>query len=170
MTEQTPLLLVDSDVLIAAYRVNYAPDYCPGFWDCLAYHLDIGRLLIIDPVRDEIDSPSGLVQWVANLPQHAFAPIDIRVSNAYRQIANWIQLNPQFTQAAMNKFSNGADGWLVAYAMVHNAIVVTNEVSAPDSENTVKIPDICERFGVVKPPNTQGMLRALGASFDWRGP
>ena len=73
---QDSVLLLDSDVLVAAHRIYYAPDYCPGFWSCLEHHLDVGRLLIIDPVRDEIDAPSALEQWISQLPQHAFASID----------------------------------------------------------------------------------------------
>ena len=170
MTNQPPKLLLDSDVLIAAFRVHYAPAFCPGFWDCLAYHLSTGRLLIINPVRDEIDSPPGLVRWVDQLPQNAFASVDQTISSAYTRISDWVRLNPKFDQSALDNFASGADGWLVAYAMVHNAVVVTNEVSAPDSKSSVKIPDICERFGVPKPPNTQGLLRELKALLDWRGP
>ena len=170
MTSQNRILLLDSDVLISAYRVHYAPDFCPGFWDCLSSYLGTGRLLIIDPVRAEIDSPAYLVQWVDLLPPQAFAPIDSAVSTTYSLIADWVQGNPQFTQSALNDFAEGADGWLVAYAIEHNAIVVTNEVSAPGSRNIVKIPDVCNQFGAIKPQTTQQMLRTLGASFDWRGP
>ena len=170
MMRQNSVLLLDSDVLIAAYRIYYSPDYCPGFWSCLEHYLGVGRLLIIDPVRDEIDAPSELVQWVRQLPQHAFAPVDPPTIQTYRRIAVWVQQNPQFTSAALNKFASGADGWLVAYALVHNATVITNEVSAPESKNNVKIPDICHQFGAEGPLNTQDMLRELGASFKWRGP
>lgn len=170
MTNDLPILLLDSDVLIAAYRVHYAPEFCPGFWECLAYHLSVGRLLIIDPVRDEIDSPPGLARWVEHLPQHSFASVDQSISSAYGQISDWVRRNPRFDQAALDKFARGADGWLVAYAMVHDAVVVTNEISAPGSKSVVKIPDICERFGVRKPPDTQGLLRELGVRLDWRRP
>ena len=163
-------MLLDSDVLIAAYRIHYAPDYCPGFWNCLEHYLGIGRLLIIDPVFDEIDAPSDLVQWVSQLPQHAFASIDAPTMRTYQTIAEWIQRNPQFTAAALNKFANGADGWLVAYASVHNATIITNEVAAPDSRNNVKLPDLCHHFGANDPLKTQGMLRDIGACFEWGGP
>ncbi len=167
---QDSVLLLDSDVLITAHLIHYAPDYCPGFWSCLEHYLDAGRLLIIDPVRDEIDAPVELVQWVGRLPQHAFASVDAPVIQIYQRIAEWVRQNPQFTPAALNKFADGADGWLVAYALVHDATVITNEVSAPDSKNNVKIPDICHQFGGRDPLNTQDMLRELGASFEWRGP
>ncbi|MCY4482820.1 MAG: DUF4411 family protein [Spirochaetaceae bacterium] len=64
------------------------------------------------------------------------------------------------------KFATGADGWLVAYARVHRAIVVTNEQSAPESRREIKLPDVCDQFEV-KHENTFAMLRALNVSFDW---
>ena len=170
MMRQNSVLLLDSDVLIAAHRIYYAPEYFPGFWKCLEHYLDVGRLLIIDPVRNEVDAPGELVQWVRHLPQHAFVSVDTSTTQTYQRIAEWIRQNPQFTPAALNKFANGADGWLVAYALVHNATVITNEVSAPDSRNNVKIPDICRQFGATSPLNTQNMLRELGANFEWSGP
>ena len=170
MVRQNSVLLLDADVLIAAYRVYYAPDYCPGFWSCLEHYLGVGRLLIIDPVRDEIDAPNGLVQWVNQLPQHAFASIDASIMQTYQTVAEWIRQNPQFTAAALNEFANGADGWLIAYAMVHNATIITNEVSARGSRNRVKLPELCDQFRANDPLNTQGMLRELGAHFEWRAP
>lgn len=67
---------------------------------------------------------------------------------------------------AKAKFATGADGWLVAYARAHDAIVVTNEQSAPESRREVKLPDVCSQFGV-KHENTFAMLRTLNVSFDW---
>ena len=167
---QNSVLLLDADVLIAAHRIYYAPDFCPGFWICLEHYLRVGKLLIIDPVRDEIDAPSDLVKWLKQLPRHAFASIDAPVIQAYQTVAEWIRQTPQFTAAALNEFANGADGWLVAYAMVHNATIITNEVSAPGSINRVKIPDLCNQVRANDPLNTQEMLRGLGAHFEWRGP
>ncbi len=169
MTNQGNTLLLDSDVLISAHRDRYAPDYCPGFWDCLAHYLSNGRMLIIDPVRAEVNYPPELVHWIAQLPQHSFAAIDALVTNTYRQMFDWVQANPQFNAAAANKFASAADGWLAAYGREHNAIVITNEESAPDSKSTVKLPDLCSIFQV-NCENTQYMLRELQARFDWRGP
>lgn len=57
---------LDANVLMAAHRDYYARDICPGFWKFLAHHIDARRFLIIDKVRDEIQTPSELVSWVAN--------------------------------------------------------------------------------------------------------
>ena len=43
---------------------------------------------------------------------------------------------------------------------------MTNEQSAPESRREIKLPDVCNQFGV-KHENTFAMLRALNVSFDW---
>ena len=56
----------------------------------------------------------------------------------------------------------------VAYARVHGATVVTNEQSAPESKREIKLPDVCDQFGV-QHENTFAMLRALNVRFDRAG-
>ena len=74
----------------------------------------------------------------------------------------------QYLDLAKAKFATGADGWLVAYARVHGATVVTNEQSAPESKREIKLPDVCDQFGVQR-ENIFAMLRALNVCFDWAG-
>ena len=50
----------------------------------------------------------------------------------------------------------------------HGATVVTNEQSAPESRREIKLPDVCDQFGVQR-ENTFAMLRALNVCFDWAG-
>ncbi len=158
----------DTDVLVAAYHHYYAPDLCPGFWDCLSHHLAAGRLLIIDRVYDEIISPSYLVQWTEQAANDWFpATATQSIANAYRRLIDWVQENPQFTPAARAELARAADGWLAAYAMANGAVVVTNEVSAPNARRKVPLPDLCQQFDI-RCINTFEMLRELGASFDWR--
>ena len=80
---------------------------------------------------------------------------------------NWVQNNPQFQTAAKSKFAAVADGWLVAYAYVHNAVVVTHETFSADAKSRVLIPNVCQQFNV-RYLNTFEMLRQLGVQFDLR--
>ena len=160
--------LPDADVLIAAYRDRYPPDLFPGFWDCLSHHLATGHLLIVDRVSDEIIFPIELSQWMEQATNDYFPTTATQpVVNAYRQLMDWVQENPQFTPAARADFARGADGWLAAYAMVHGAVVVTNEVSAPDAKKKVPLPDICDQFQAFS-MNTVAMLREIAANFTWQ--
>lgn len=88
------------------------------------------------------------------------------MTTVYTNIMIWVQRHPQYFDYAKAKFATGADGWLVAYAKVHGAIVVTNEQRAPESKREVKLPDVCEQFGVT-PEDTFSMLKVLGIRFDW---
>ncbi len=157
----------DTNVLVAAYHHYYAPDICPGFWDSLRYHIVSGRVLIIDRVYGEILSPAALVDWVAQAADDRFAVTGTQpVADAYRRLIDWVHDNPQFTAAARADFARSADGWLAAYALAHDAIVVTNEVPAPQAQRRVPLPDLCRQFQI---PciNTFEMLRDLGAQFVW---
>ena len=168
MTSQIGLL--DADVLIAAHRNYYAPDLCSGFWNCMTHHLSSGRLLIIDRVLSEIKYPPELVAWVKQASQSALVPTTApNVVQAYATVMDWVQNNPQFTQAAKDAFARKADGWLVAYAMVNGVHVVTNEVFDPNIRRDVKIPNVCRHFRV-NYQDTFEMLRDLRAHFDWSRP
>ncbi len=168
--QQENVYLPDTNVLVAAHHHYYAPDLCPGFWECLDHYLASGYLSIIDRVYDEIASPAQLVQWVEratndSLPSTGTQP----VAEAYRRLIDWVQDNPQFSSAARNEFAGAADGWLAAYAMANGAIVVTNEVSAPQARRRVPLPDLCRQFDIPC-VNTFEMLRNLGTQFQWIGP
>lgn len=166
--------LVDSDVLITAKNRYYAFDLCPGFWNSLLHYHEEGRIFSVDRVRNELlmgHSEEVLVQWVKNkVPREFFVAVedDSRISRVYGTITKWVQDNPRYLDPAKAKFATGADGWLVACALVREAIVVTNERPAPKAKRDVKLPDVCDEFKVPR-QDTFGMLRALGAQFDWTG-
>ena len=167
MTSRNRIELLDADVLIAAHRNYYAPDLCPGFWDCLSHFLFSGRLLIIDRVYVEIDHPQELVSWVRHVS--AGSPVNTSASDvvqAFTDIMNWVQHNSQFTPVAKGAFATKADGWLVAYSVVNGTCVVTNERFDPEVRKDVKLPNVCRQFGVDY-QDTYAMLRDIGAQFNW---
>ena len=168
-----PTYLVDSDVFITAKNLYYSFDLCPGFWQSVLHHHRRGRVFSVDRVRNELlagHKAEDLVRWVRNeVPDTFFVPVGTSaVVRAYQDVMLWVQRHPRYFDHAKAKFAAGADGWLVAYARVHGAIVVTNEQSAPQSRKEVKLPDVCDQFGV-RPSNTFTMLRALNVTFDWSG-
>ena len=165
--------LVDSDVFITAKNLYYSFDICPGFWKCVVHHHREGRVFSVDRVRSELlagHKKEDLVRWVRDIvPEGFFLPVDTDVvMRAYVDIMMWVQRHPRYFDHAKAKFATGADGWLVAYAQVHGATVVTNEQSAPESRKEIKLPDVCDQFRVRR-DNTFVMLRALNIHFDWAG-
>ncbi len=170
---KTPVFLLDSDVFIAAKNAYYAFDICPGFWTALIRAHQAGKVRSIDRIRSELLSgrkEEDLVQWVGkSVPKSFFYDSDAaEVSTAYADIMLWVQRNPQYFDRAKAKFATEADGWLVAYAMVHRAVVVTNEQPRPDSRNRVLLPDVCTQFKVPQ-KDSFVMLRELAVRFDLVG-
>lgn len=168
-----PVFLLDSDVFIVAKNTYYAFEICPGFWNALLHQHRRGRVFSITRVRGELMSgrkTEDLVTWVAGeVPSAFFLDVDeADVMAAYTEIILWSQRHTRFFDRAKAKFATGADGWLVAYAKVHEAIVVTNEQPAPDSKVEIKLPDVCAQFGV-QHKDTFLMLRELAVQFDLRG-
>ena len=86
------------------------------------------------------------------------------MSTAFAEVMLGVQRNPQYYDRAKAKFATEADGWLVAYSMVHGTVVVTNEQPRPESRNRVLLPDVCRQFNV-KYKDTFVMLRHLGVRF-----
>ncbi len=169
----TRYYLLDSDVFITAKNLYYAFDLCPGFWQSLIYYHGEGRIHSVDRIRSELlagRKTEDLVQWVKNdLPPGFFLDTyGEEVMSAYSEVMLWAQRNPQYFERAKAKFATEADGWLVAYASVHDAIVVTNEQPRPQSRNRVLLPDVCAQFKVIY-KNIFFVLKDLGIRFDWAG-
>ncbi len=131
MTGPAPLVL-DSDVFIAAKNAYYAFDICPGFWNGILRAFRQGSVRSIDRIRNELLSgrkEEDLVRWVTNeVPTTFFHDSNADdVSAAFADVMLWVQTNARYFDRAKAKFATEADGWLVAYSMVHRTVVVTNE-------------------------------------------
>ena len=150
----TPALFVlDSDVFIAAKNSYYAFDICPGFWDGILRVHEQGTVRSIDRIRNELllgRKEEDLVQWVTHaVPAAFFHDSNANpVSAAFADVMLWVQRSGQYLDRAKAKFATEADGWLVAYSMVHGTIVVTNEQPRPESRSRVLLPDVCIQFNV----------------------
>jgi hypothetical protein len=158
-----PVFVLDSNVFIEAARRYYAFDLGTKFWDSLISFAKDGRICSIDRVKQELNrGKDDLAEWVNHQFYEAFASTDEeKVIASFREIMTWVNNQGQFLPSAKSDFANGADGWLIAYAMVKNYEVVTQEVLKPDIRNKVPIPNVCQAFNV-KFGNTFDMLRQLG--------
>lgn len=163
--------VLDADVLIGAHRRYYALDLCLGFWECLIHYCGENRVRSVDRVRDEILINSDrLSDWVKQAPADLFvSTADESVISTYMDMNKWVVENGQFKSEARAEFANAADGWVAAYAKVHNRIVVTQEVYSENTKKRVPLPNVCQQFGVVY-CDTFAMLHALDVQFDWEPP
>src|SRR5579859_5554473 len=105
--------ILDANVFIQAHQTYYAFDICPGFWLALSRQYEAKRVCSIDKIRVELlamnDQLSG---WVKNeSPDNFFkGTADKAVSDAFRDMVNWVQGEPQFSPEAKAEFSSVADG------------------------------------------------------------
>lgn len=160
------IYLLDANVFVEAARRYYAFDILPPFWDLLVGHAARGVVCSVDRVKDELlRGKDELAEWVVNEFKSAFRRTDTSdVVNMYRTIMSWVSLHSQFKPEAKSEFAVAADGWLIAYALVHGCTLVTHEQYEPNCRRKVKIPNVCKQFGV-ETINTFDMLRQLGVRF-----
>ena len=153
---------------MTAWHDHYPIDLYPGFWDCLERYSRKGSLLSIDRIRSELASPDELVDWLNENWSGSFAfSGEQEVVEVYSDMQNWVQGSARFLAVGKHEFAGSADGWLAAYARVHGAILVTNEVFDPNVKRRVPLPNLCREFDITC-RNTVEMLRGLGVRFDLR--
>ena len=163
-----PLLVLDTNVFIEAHHHYYAHDLCPGFWECLLHYCRENRVRSIDRVRDEIlAKPDELTEWVNQAPGNLFlSSAEKSIIEVFTEMRSWVKENCQFRPAAESEFANAADGWIAAYASVHNGIVITHEVFRKNVKRRVPLPNVCKEFNIDY-QNPFEMLRELEVRFDW---
>ncbi|MFW8600142.1 DUF4411 family protein [Desulfobacterota bacterium M19] len=153
---------LDANIFIEAKNLYYHFNICPGFWECLdRQNGTVGSIL---PVYEELtDGNDKLIEWVVDRKDSGiFDDISaITVQESFREIA--IHVSDQYEPQHAEKFLDDADPWLIAYAQVHGCTVVTKEKFSPGTKR-VKIPNICEEFGVDY-TDCFTMLKGLGACF-----
>lgn len=149
----------DTNTLIEAKNRYYSFSVCPAFWDWLLLERRRANVLSIAAIRDELKDADAK-QWAAANPGFFDANDDSRMG----EVSNWVYAQTRFTPAARSEFLRKADARLISYALARGYTLVTQEVSAPKSMKTVKIPDVCKALRV---PwiNTFDVLEALSARF-----
>jgi len=152
--------VLDADSFIRSKREHYAFDVCPGYWEALLRHHRLGKVGSISQVRDELTRGNDqLADWAKSHPPETFfeAADDQAIQGAYANVVQWVADHQTYKPSAKRRFMNGADPWLIAFALARNVKLVTYEVPSPVS---VKIPDVAKEFGVqCYPPYV--MLRRL---------
>lgn len=145
------VFLLDANVFIEAARRYYAFDIVPSFWPKLVMAAETGRVITIDRVREEIvKNNDDLAQWlVDDFSTWIASSSTPEVVQAYGVIMQWVyDAKRSFISNAKSEFASGADGWLIAYALVQSCCLVTHEAYKPDIQRKVPIPNVCRAFGI----------------------
>lgn len=158
--------VLDSNIFIEAHRRYYSFDICPGFWDALTYYCFENKLFSIDRVLEELQGKDLLSEWAKNTAHNLFVSTrEEAIYTRYAEIMTWVN-RQEFSERAKAEFARGADGWLVAYVLVHGGLLVTHEKPVIQVKNRVPIPNVCNHFNV-EYLNTFSMLRELEIVFRW---
>jgi len=159
------LYLLDSNIFIEAKNRYYGMDFCPAFWDFLDDQINKTNIVSIAYVYTELTKGNdGLSQWIKNRKDSGFflSNEDEETQRELSEIVQYVSNN--YSQEEANRFLNVADPWLIAKAKVLEATLITQEVLAPSNTKKVKIPNICQKFGVNFSTPFE-MLRSLDAKF-----
>ena len=141
--------LLDTNIFIEAANKWYPMDIAPGFWDALAAKHHDGLVYTIDEVKREMKD-ANISKWITalNADDSFVLNHDADSMECYARIMQWVNSNRVYTRANKAAFAGGADGFLVAYAAAHGMAVVTQEALASPGSTQVKIPNLCQQFGV----------------------
>jgi len=166
-----PIYVLDSNFFIQAHRANYPLDVVLSFWEKTKQLADEGKIISIDKVKNELfDKNDALEEWCkSSLPDDFFKSSNDVLASTYPEIIGWANSRrDHYLEKAVTEFSDvdEADAFLIAYALAdsENRILVTQETSEPTRKNKIKIPDVCNEFGV-KSIDTIEMLRTLKETF-----
>jgi len=155
--------LLDANVFIQAKNLYYGFDFCPAFWDWLLINNKQQKVFSIEKVGNEIEAGNDeLAQWVNSRGPNFFLKPDSVMLSALEKVSEWAT-SQNYDPAAVNTFFQVADYFLVAFALAHEYVIVTQEVASPSTKR-IKIPNACIGLGI-KCVTPYEMLRKEGARF-----
>lgn len=103
-------------------------------------------------VKIELDEKMDDVsKWCKdNLPEDYFRASDEEVQDCYAKVAEYIDSLPDtpYNQNKKDDFLDGADPMLIAYAMKHGNVLVTDEKFNPSAHKKIYLPNVANHFGV----------------------
>jgi predicted nucleic acid-binding protein len=149
-----PRYLLDSSVLIEAYQRNHPPDVNESFWERLSSLVSNGLARMPDEIYREIERKAdGLLDWCKERKDDLVMPIE---EAEQRAVAEVLAAHRRLVDT--KKGRSMGDPWVIAFAKVHGASVVTEE-DATGNIVTPKIPDVCKAMGIPC-MNTLSLIRA----------
>lgn len=150
---------LDTCVYVEGWNRYYSMELCPHYWEILDSLGQQGIIFSPIEVRREIEKEDdGLFSWISDKP-YLFKDITVEVQEILREImASHGRLVDSIKQRSV------ADPWVIAHAIIEDAIVVTKE-SISGSSRRIKIPDVCLELGV-QCINDFDFAKRVGISFD----
>lgn len=139
--------LLDANVFIQAKNFYYGFDFCPAFWEWLDLANKQHRVFSVEKVLSELIAKNDeLAQWAKHRANSFFLRPDAQVLAAFNTVSEWVRTQ-NYEQAAISRFFQSADYYLVAHALAHGFIVVTHEIPS-NTKGKVKIPNVCTGLNI----------------------
>ena len=138
---------LDTNCFIEAWNKYYSPDFCKDYWNVLERLGNDGVFFITEMVKKEIDNKDDkLSSWLKNNSKFV-KPITEEVQLKLKEIYTKDESHKRLVDNTKDR--SMADPWVIAHAIVENAIVVTKEplVDNPESKK-IKIPNVCNNMGI----------------------
>lgn len=174
MMGKTEIFLLDSDSFITPYRLYYAFDLVPAYWSAISRHINSGKIVVLDMVKDEIDKGKDeLSAWITEMENLIVVSHEnVETISKYQEIIQYIATCGLYKESALHNWArnNIADPWLIASSAVNGYTLITEEVGSgglsPKNLNKMaKIPDVAKHFGV-KTENIYQMMRKLNIRIE----
>jgi hypothetical protein len=145
-----PPYWVDSNVLIESANGPYTFNRAPTFWSALDDQLNAGLICTSEMVyRELVPFGDELSRWVKNRKQNGlYIDAGDAVQTSLTVVADYVSTCGRYDIANTNEFLSGADPWMIAHLRVSGGTLVTNETALRPLAKKVRIPDVCEPFGI----------------------
>lgn len=152
------LYCLDASVFINAWSKHYPEELFPCVWDCLDELLFSQKVIIPVVVLEEVQrGQDKLVNWIEWAERGCVKKPDADCIAATKHV---VQAHRRLLETKKNRSGSGADPWVIGYAQVAGAVVVTEERATNDIAKP-KIPDVCKAMGI-ECINTVELLRRSG--------
>lgn len=156
--------LLDANTYIQAKNQYYGMDICPAYWDWLDQQFELGEVASIEMVGMELKAGNDeLAQWAKDRPHHFISNDDQPTQQVFIGIVQRLMAG-DYNAGSRDNFMAKADPWIIAKASVLGAAVVSHESRLEPTTKKVKVPNVCEEFGVTC-ISTFELLRTLQARF-----
>jgi len=156
--------LLDANTYIEAKNQYYAMDICPAYWDWLDQQFALGELASIEMVGMELKAGNDeLADWAKDRPHHFIPNDDEPTQQVFTNIVQSL-IAGDYNAGSRDNFIAKADPWIIAKASVLGAAVVSHESRLETTTKKVKVPNVCDEFGVTC-ISTFELLRTLQARF-----
>lgn len=159
---------LDTGFLVQNRRRLHPKVRVPKFWDWVEEQVEVGRLKMPERVYAEvIKGNDWLVRWtMARRDKGLCVYADKATQDQYTIVGDYVDSGGRYKDGHQrDKSLRGADLWVIAHARANkNHFVVSQEDREKVGDTRVKVPSVCDHFGVTC-YDTYQLLAKLKARF-----